>query len=211
MAITANAPPASQAASDRLDRLVLREQVAMLYSTIRAATLGDTLLALTFGAAMYWQAPHWLVLVWILLHLYNTSRPHVAEVGLVPGSQHFRNINRHEVQTDPCLLTLRVDESLFFANARFLEDLIQRRVTEGCAIRHVVLMFSAVNSVDYSALESLEAINHRLRDMGVGLHLSEVKGPVMDRLQRAHLLSEMNGRVFLSQYDAWRALACSAP
>lgn len=144
----------------------------------------------------------------VFLHLYKTSRPHVAEVGLVPGSQHFRNIDRHEVQTDPCLLSLRVDESLFFANARFLEDLIQRRVTEGCAIRHVVLMFSAVNSVDYSALESLEAINNRLRDMDVGLHLSEVKGPVMDRLQRAHLLKDMNGRVFLSQYDAWRALSC---
>ncbi|TKW67153.1 MAG: sulfate permease [Paracoccus denitrificans] len=144
----------------------------------------------------------------VFLHLYKTSRPHVAEVGLVPGSQHFRNIDRHEVETDPCLLSLRVDESLFFANARFLEDLIQRRVTEGCAIRHVVLMFSAVNSVDYSALESLEAINNRLRDMDVGLHLSEVKGPVMDRLQRAHLLKDMNGRVFLSQYDAWRALAC---
>ncbi|WP_024537898.1 hybrid sensor histidine kinase/response regulator [Comamonas badia] len=74
MAITADPPPASQAAGDRLERLVLREQVAMLYSTIRAATLGDALLALTFGAAMYWQAPHWLVLAWMLLHLYNTSR-----------------------------------------------------------------------------------------------------------------------------------------
>ncbi len=143
----------------------------------------------------------------VLLHLYKTSRPHVAEVGLVPGSQHFRNIRRHEVATDPTLLTLRVDESLFFANARFLEDLIQRRVTEGCAIRNVVLMFSAVNAGDYSALESLEAINHRLRDMGVGLHLSEVKGPVMDRLKRSPLLGALNGRVFLSQYDAWRALA----
>ena len=147
------------------------------------------------------------VVLSVLLHLYKTSRPHVAEVGLVPGSQHFRNIRRHEVATDPTLLTLRVDESLFFANARFLEDLIQRRVTEGCAIRNVVLMFSAVNAVDYSALESLEAINHRLRDMGVGLHLSEVKGPVMDRLKRSPLLGALNGRVFLSQYDAWRALA----
>ena len=79
------------------------------------------------------------------------------------------------------------------------------------AIRNVVLMFSAVNAVDYSALESLEAINHRLRDMGVGLHLSEVKGPVMDRLKRAHLLGEMNGWVFLSQYDAWQALARTCP
>ena len=151
------------------------------------------------------------VVLSVLLHLYQTSRPHVAEVGLVPGTHHFRNIRRHDVTTEPTLLTLRVDESLFFTNARFLEDLIQRRVTEGCAIRNVVLMFSAVNAVDYSALESLEAINHRLRDMGVGLHLSEVKGPVMDRLKRAHLLDELNGRVFLSQYDAWQALARPSP
>ena len=151
------------------------------------------------------------VVLSVLLHLYKTSRPHVAEVGLVPGTHHFRNIHRHDVATDPTLLTLRVDESLFFTNARFLEDLIQRRVTEGCAIRNVVLMFSAVNAVDYSALESLEAINHRLRDMGVGLHLSEVKGPVMDRLKRAHLLGDMNGRLFLSQYDAWQALARPSP
>ena len=137
------------------------------------------------------------VLLSVLLHLYKTSRPHVAEVGLVPGTQHFRNVNRHQVRTDPEVLTLRVDESLYFVNARFLEDLIQRRVTDGCAIRHVVLMFSAVNAVDYSALESLEAINQRLRDMGVGLHLSEVKGPVMDRLRKTHLLDELNGRVFL--------------
>ena len=142
----------------------------------------------------------------ILLHLYKTSRPHVAEVGLVPGTQHFRNILRHKVETDPTLVTLRVDESLYFVNARFLEDLIQSRVTEGCEIRNVVLMFSAVNEVDFSALESLEAINHRLRDMGVGLHLSEVKGPVMDRLKQSHFLDELNGQIFLSQYDAWKTL-----
>ncbi len=146
------------------------------------------------------------VAISILLHLYKTSRPHVAELGLVPGTQHFRNILRHKVQTDPTLVTLRVDESLYFVNARFLEDLIQSRVTEGCEIRNVVLMFSAVNEVDFSALESLEAINHRLRDMGVGLHLSEVKGPVMDRLKQSHFLDELNGQVFLSQYDAWQRL-----
>ncbi|WP_170391535.1 SulP family inorganic anion transporter [Ruegeria arenilitoris] len=146
------------------------------------------------------------VAISILLHLYKTSRPHVAELGLVPGTQHFRNILRHKVQTDPTLVTLRVDESLYFVNARFLEDLVQSRVTEGCEIRNVVLMFSAVNEVDFSALESLEAINHRLRDMGVGLHLSEVKGPVMDRLKQSHFLDELNGQVLLSQYDAWQRL-----
>jgi SulP family sulfate permease len=150
------------------------------------------------------------VAISVLLHLYKTSRPHVAEVGLVPGTQHFRNIHRHQVETDPTLLTLRVDESLYFVNARFLEDLVQNRVSEGTAIRDVVLMFSAVNEVDFSALESLETINARLRDMGVGLHLSEVKGPVMDRLQRSHFIDDLNGRVFLSQYHAWIALSGQA-
>lgn len=147
------------------------------------------------------------VAISVLLLLYKTSRPHVAEVGRVPGTQHFRNIHRHSVETDPALVTLRVDESLYFVNVRVLEDLILKRLTEGPDVRHVVLMFSAVNEVDYSALESLEAINHRLRDMGVGLHLSEVKGPVMDRLKRSHFIDELNGEVFLSQHDAWSRLA----
>ncbi|WP_048599887.1 SulP family inorganic anion transporter [Nereida ignava] len=142
----------------------------------------------------------------ILLHLYKTSRPHVAEVGLVSGTQHFRNVKRHAVETNPNILTLRVDESLYFVNARFLEDLVHSRVTAGCDIKDVVLMFSAVNEVDFSALESLEAINLRLIDMGVGLHLSEVKGPVMDRLKKSHLIGDINGKVFLSQYDAWVSL-----
>ena len=146
------------------------------------------------------------VILSVLLHLFKTSRPHVAEVGLVPGTQHFRNVNRHSVETDPEVLTLRVDESLYFINARFLEEMVQERVADGCAIKHVILMFSAVNEVDFSALESLEAINLRLKEMGVGLHLSEVKGPVMDRLRQSHLLDELNGQIFLSQFDAWRAL-----
>jgi SulP family sulfate permease len=146
------------------------------------------------------------VLLSIALHLYTSSRPHIAEVGLVPGTQHFRNINRHAVLTDPSLLTIRIDESLYFANARFLEDFIADRVATGCPIRNVVLMCSAINEIDFSALESLEAINHRLDTAGVKLHLSEVKGPVMDRLQKSHFLSALTGQVFLSQYDAMCAL-----
>ncbi|WP_323784032.1 SulP family inorganic anion transporter [Thalassovita sp.] len=142
----------------------------------------------------------------VLLFLYKTSRPHVAEVGLVPGTQHFRNILRHDVQTNPNVLTLRVDESLYFANARFLEDYVYDRIACDEPIKHVVLQCSAVNEIDMSALESLEAINHRLHDAGIKLHLSEVKGPVMDRLKRSHFLDEMTGEVFLSQYDALVAL-----
>ncbi len=147
------------------------------------------------------------VIASIGLHLYKTSRPHVAEVGLVPGTQHFRNINRHDVKTDANLVSLRVDESLYFVNARFLEDLILDRISGEPPVRNIVLMCSAVNEIDYSALESLEAINQRLKGLGIGLHLSEVKGPVMDRLKTSHFLDDLNGQVFLAHYDAWQALA----
>ncbi len=168
------------------------------------AVAATVILTLGFGVELGVSAG---VVLSIMLHLYKTSRPHVAEVGVVPGTQHFRNINRHRVETDPSLLTLRVDESLYFFNARFLDDILQDRLAGDHGISNVVLMCSAVNEIDYSALESLEAINHRLKDLGVGFHLSEVKGPVMDRLKTAHFLEELNGEVFLSQYDAWRALS----
>jgi len=162
-------------------------------------------IALTLGLGVEAGVSAGVVLS-IFLFLYKTSRPHIAEVGLVPGTQHFRNILRHKVETHPEVLTIRIDESLYFANARFLEDYVYDRVVPDKSLKHVILMCSAVNEIDMSALESLEAINHRLKALGITLHLSEVKGPVMDRLQRAHFLDELTGRVFLSQYDATLAL-----
>ncbi|MGY6707633.1 MAG: SulP family inorganic anion transporter [Rhizobiaceae bacterium] len=147
------------------------------------------------------------VVLSLLLHLYRSSRPHVAVVGQVEGTEHFRNIERHKVETRPDLVTIRVDESLYFANSRFLEDKVAALVAERPEVRHVVLMCSAINMIDASALESLEEINHRLSDAGIKLHLSEVKGPVMDRLKRTDFLDHLSGRVFLSQFDAFRDAA----
>jgi SulP family sulfate permease len=138
----------------------------------------------------------------IFLHLYKTSRPHVAVVGQIPGTTHFRNVTRHSVVTDPEILSLRVDASLYFPNARFIEDLVNDSVAANAAVRHVILECPAVNTIDASALESLEAINARLKDGGIALHLSEVKGPVMDQLKRSHFLQDLTGKVHLTQYDA---------
>lgn len=149
------------------------------------------------------------VAVSILIHLYRSSRPHMAVVGRVPGTEHFRNVDRHKVETREDIISLRVDESLYFANARFLEDRIYDMVARQPAVRHVILMCPAVNEIDMSALESLEVINSRLRDQNVSFHLSEVKGPVMDRLERSHFLSELSGQVFLSQHLAVCALSAS--
>jgi SulP family sulfate permease len=142
----------------------------------------------------------------VILFLVHSSRPHMAVVGQVPGTQHFRNVKRHQVMVSPIVLSLRIDESLYFANARWLEDKVYDMAIADKTIRHVVLICAAVNDIDASALESLEALNERLHAAGVSFHLSEVKGPVMDKLKRSHFLDQLTGKVFLSQYDALAAL-----
>lgn len=146
------------------------------------------------------------VAVSLVLYLWRTSRPHMAIVGQVPGSEHFRNIERFDVVTSPHVLSVRVDQSLYFANARFLEDRIYDLVASRPEVRDVVLMCPAVNLIDASALESLEAIVDRLKAAGVTFHLSEVKGPVMDRLKRSDFFAHLTGQVFLSQHQAMTVL-----
>ena len=148
------------------------------------------------------------VVVSILLFLFRTSRPHVAVVGRVGETEHFRNIHRHAVKSDPTILAMRVDESLYFANTRFLEDYLLAAVADAKDIEHVVLIMSAVNFVDTSALESLELLIDELQDAGVTLHLAEVKGPVMDQFKRSDFLAHIKpGQLFLNTHEALQALA----
>ncbi|MEQ1881038.1 MAG: sulfate permease [Burkholderiales bacterium] len=161
-----------------------------------AATIGFVLLASVEAGIVAGVA------LSLLLFLWRTSQPHIAIVGQVPGTEHFRNVERHKVIVHPEILSMRVDESLYFANARFLEDAIHAQVAGRPEIKHVVLMCPAVNLIDASALESLEAIGQRLNAAGVGFHLSEVKGPVMDALKRSDFFAHFQGRVYLTQFEA---------
>lgn len=141
-----------------------------------------------------------------ILFMYKTTKPHYAVVGLVAGTEHFRNIKRHNVITNPKVISIRIDESLYFSNIRYLENEINKLVADQPDCEHIILMCSAVNLIDSSALEALEAINHRLKDAGVKLHMSEVKGPVTDRLAKTNFLEELSGKIYLSQFEAFNEL-----
>ncbi|MCB5161681.1 SulP family inorganic anion transporter [Marinomonas algarum] len=142
------------------------------------------------------------VVLSVLFFLWHTSHPHIAIVGRVPGTEHFRNIKRFDVETHNTVLTVRIDENLFFANARVFEEQLQSLVSQNPDLQHLILMCTAINMVDASALQSLEKIVSRLNDAGVKVHLSEVKGPVMDKLRHTDLLKQLNGHVFLTQHQA---------
>ncbi|GAA5445244.1 putative sulfate transporter Rv1739c [Microbulbifer sp. NBRC 101763] len=142
----------------------------------------------------------------LLLFIYRASKPHIAEVGLVEGTEHFRNIHRHQVKTVPEILSFRVDGRLIFSNIGVLEERIYAGLASNPQVKHVILMCSAVNEIDWSALEVLESINGNLLDRDIQLHLSEVKGPVMDCLERSSFLQKLSGDVFLSQYQAFSSV-----
>ncbi|HUF20789.1 MAG TPA: sulfate permease [Burkholderiales bacterium] len=138
---------------------------------------------------------------------WRAARPHVAVIGRIRGSEHFRNVRRHEVETWSHIVFIRVDENLTFANTAYLESAISAEVSGRPELEHVVLVMSSVNAIDSTAFETLERLFGALREAGVTVHLSDVKGPVMDRLEGTGFLKAMEpGRVFLSAHLAAEAL-----
>lgn len=163
------------------------------------AMIGTLIIVLCFGVETGILAG---VCLSILLFLWHTSHPHIAIVGNLSGTEHYRNVERFEVEVEPHILSLRIDENLFFANCRTLEEKVTQLVSERPEVQHIVLMCNAVNMIDISALESLETMMQRLKAANIYLHFSEIKGPVMDKLKETELISHLTGQVFLTQHQA---------
>ncbi|OXR50053.1 sodium-independent anion transporter [Pusillimonas sp. T2] len=164
--------------------------------SLLATLLGVVLLGVEAGVILG-VALSLAALVW------RSSHPHIAVVGRVPGTEHFRNIERHKVDTLPNLLALRVDESLFFANAALVQSKIEALVARDPKIRFVLLLCPAVNQIDSTALEALTQLQSSLQAKDIKFMLAEVKGPVMDRLQGTTLGQRLDGLIFLSAHDAF--------
>ncbi len=192
------------ACTNLIDLATLRR--AWCYNRIDAASW-----LVTFGAVLELGVQAGVVvgvLTSLLLYLWRTSKPHVTIVGRVGTTEHFRSIHRFDVQTYPEVLAIRVDENLYFANARYVAELMRAWVADHPAVRHVVLICSGINYIDASALETLENLMYELRDAGITLHLAEVKSPILARLQRVEFLQALApGRLFLSTHEAICALA----
>ncbi|WP_217525720.1 SulP family inorganic anion transporter [Vibrio metschnikovii] len=180
-----------------------------IFTTWRAAKSDGVVMLSTIAGVLFINI-EWGIIIGVLLSLviflWRTSQPHIAVVGLIEGSEHFRNVQRFQVKQSKTVLTLRIDESLYFANARYLEDKIPEYLASYPETQHLVLMLSGVNRIDSSALESLHLIAERVAQSGITMHLSEVKGPVMDEIQRSTFLEHFTGQIFISQFQAFSHL-----
>jgi len=142
-----------------------------------------------------------------VLMLWRISRPHIAVVGLVKGTQHFRNIQRHQVSTSDRVLSLRIDENLTFLNANSFKGYLINEISLNDQLQHVIINCSSISAIDLSALEMLEDLNAELAKLDIRLHFAEVKGPVMDKLQASKLMTHLSGRIYLTHFQAIQDLA----
>jgi SulP family sulfate permease len=143
----------------------------------------------------------------LAMHLWHTSRPHIAVVGQVGEGNVFRNVLKYKTRTYEGVLLLRVDESLYFANANYLENAVLRYVAANPKVKHVILICTSVNAIDASGLETLEILIGRLKDAGVTLHLAAVKMFLFDALDRMDFVAKLApGRIFLSTHEAVLAI-----
>ncbi len=194
--------------------------ITAVYTLIDVATLrrmwaydkGDAIAWLTtFGAVLALGVEQGIMLgalIALALHLWRTSHPHIAIVGRLGDSEHFRNVLRYAVKTSPEVLAVRVDASLYFANAKYLENFLTKTIADRSEIKSVLLVCSAINLIDASALEILESLIADFRSLGIQFYFSEVKGPVMDRLNNIGFVDYVGReRFFLSTDIAMRELA----
>lgn len=145
------------------------------------------------------------------LLLQRSANPHVARIGRVGDTEHYRNVERHDVQGTPGVLALRIDESLVFTNARRLASVVAEQLAAAPGTTRVVLLMSPVNAIDYSALEALRALHEMLLERGIRLDLTEVKGPVLDRLRAGAWDKWFRGRVFLSHHHGMQDIEGHGP
>jgi len=140
------------------------------------------------------------------LLIRSSSKPNIAVVGRVGESEHFRNVSRHAVKTSPQVLAVRIDESLYFVNTRYIETFLLNKVADNPQLQHILLICTATNFIDTSGLEMLETLSENLQAVRVTLHLAEVKGPVMDHLMETDFYKRMKGQVFFTADIAMREL-----
>jgi SulP family sulfate permease len=139
--------------------------------------------------------------------VWRSSNPHIAVLGRVPFTEQFRNIERYQTETLTHVLALRVDENLLFANTQAVEERVRGELAERAEVKHVLLVLSSVSQIDATALDMLIELNDYLRGRGIDLNLSEIKGPVRERLNNSSLLAQLTGEIYLSTHQAFLAFA----
>jgi len=153
------------------------------------------LLAITFAATLLLGIEEGIgvgVALSLLSFIQQASRPHMARLGQLPGAEVFRNVDRFpDAEIIPGVVIFRVDASLFFGNVDVVHDAIEDVMRDPTDTRVLILDLYPVNRIDSTALHSLAKMQTNLKDRGVTLLFSGVKGPVRDAMLKSGLTEQV--------------------
>ncbi|MFK7914112.1 MAG: SulP family inorganic anion transporter [Pseudomonadales bacterium] len=142
------------------------------------------------------------VVLSIAFFIRESSRPHIVQVGRMPGTEQFKAINRYDVETLGNTAAVRIDENLYFANADRVENKLLKIIERRPGTRHLLLVCSSINTIDISGLEMLYRINSHLEGRGIKLHLSDVKGPPLAKLHQTKFTQSLSGSIYFTTDQA---------
>jgi len=145
------------------------------------------------------------VVLSLVMLIARTSRPHVAELGRIPKTNIFRNVNRFEgVEIDDQILILRFDARIYFANADYFTEVLQYKVNQkGNTLQLILLDFECVNGIDSTGLQMLEGVIDFYVENNILVYFSNIKGPVRDMLFKSQVDEKIGvDKFFINNHDA---------
>lgn len=131
----------------------------------------------------------------VAFYMFRAGRPVVTEIGRLGDSVRFRSTRFFSVQTWPQLLLVRVDASVYFANAANIERRLLRLVERRPGTRSLVLDCSAISQIDSTGVAALERLQRSLALVGVNLHLCAMRGDVLARIAHTDVVATLSGNL----------------
>ncbi len=149
----------------------------------------------------------------LVTFLRKMSRPHIARLGRLPGTELYRKVDRNPgAEEVPGVLAVRFDAPLFFANASYLEaTLAELEATSSTPIQRLVLDATAISGLDASALGALEELVGKLEARGVELWIASMRGPIRDVMARAGLVERIGADRFVARVHDAMPVVLEAP
>ena len=147
------------------------------------------------------------VLVSLVLLVYRTSRPHIAVLGRVVGTDYFKNTERFgaDIETYEDFLIIRFDAQLYFGNEDFFKKQLKKYIAKkGDALKYVILNAEAINYIDTSAVFMLKQIIAELSAKGIQFMVAGAIGPTRDILYSSGLINDIGeSNIFVRTHEAY--------
>ena len=165
---------------------------------------------LTAALVLFWEVEAGLLvgvaasIVWLLA---NHRQPYLAELGLIPDTERFKNINHAQTQTLEHCLFVRIDESITFINASVLEQSLLAKVADHKGLSNLIIVASGIHNIDATGAHMLTRFSQEMATAGLNLYLTDVKVPLAKQFANFKLFADNPDGIGYSSIDLYRKLA----